>query len=345
MKIYEDIDLSKLSYMKIGGIGQFLVEIEKDSEIKELDYFVKEKNKLNKIEFPVVFLGEGSNTIFSDEYHKKIFVKFKQNDIIKTYEGTDFVNLKVSAGLNWDSFVDWTVSNNLSGIECLSAIPGTVGASPIQNIGAYGQEVKNVIINVEVYEFETGKFYEITNPDCDFSYRNSIFKENIGKFAILNVGFRLSKNTPESPTYKDLSLYFLHQQKKNPTLKEIRDAVTEIRSEKLPNWETEPNCGSFFQNPIISNDLAEELIKVYPDIPQYNAGEGRTKISGGWLIEKVGIKGKEFDGIKIHDKSALVLINTGKGNFKSLEKTIKKITEAVSEEFGIELKAEPNLIK
>jgi len=345
MKIYEDVDLSKHSYMKIGGIGQFLVEIEKDSEIKELDNFVREKNEDTKTTLPIIFLGEGSNTIFSDEYHKKIFVKFKQKDIIKTYEGKDFVNLKVSAGLNWDKFVDWSVSNNLSGIECLSAIPGTVGACPIQNIGAYGQEVKNTIINVEVYEFETGKFYEISNHDCDFSYRDSIFKRNIGKFAILNVAFRLSKNPPESPTYKDLSLYFLTQQKKDSTLKEIREAVIDIRKQKLPNWKKEPNCGSFFQNPIISNKLASELIKKYPDIPQYNAGEGKTKISGGWLIEKAELKGKEFDGIKVHDKSALVLINTGEGNFKSLEKIIKKIIDTVSDKFGIILKAEPNLIK
>ena len=349
MKIHEDVDLSKLSYMKIGGTGQFLVEIEKDSELKELDYFIKEKNRLNSksplTDFPVIFLGEGSNTIFSDEYHKKIFIKFKQYDIVKTYENDDVVNVKVSAGLNWDNLVEWSVSNNFSGIECLSSIPGTVGASPIQNIGAYGQEVKNSIINVEVYEFETAKFYEVSNPECNFSYRNSIFKENIGKFAIVNVSFRFSKKPPKSPTYKDLSLYFLTKQIKNPTLREIRKAVIEIREQKLPNWKTEPNCGSFFQNPIIINDQAEELIKKYPKIQQYNAGEGKTKISGGWLIEEAGLKGKEFDGIQIHEKSALVLINTGKGNFKSLEKAIEKITKVVIEKFGIELKVEPNLIK
>lgn len=339
MKIYEDVDLSNISYMKIGGKGQFLVEIEKDSEIKDLHEFAKEKD------LPIFFIGSGSNTIFSDEYHKKIFVRFKQDDIIKTYNGPDFVNLKVSSGIEWDKFVEWTVLNNLSGIECLSAIPGTIGASPIQNIGAYGQEVKDVIINVEVYEFETGNFYEIPAIECDFSYRNSIFKQNIGKFAILNVGFRLSKNEPHSPTYKDLSLYFLTQQKKNPSIKEIRDAVVEIRSQKLPDWKKEPNCGSFFKNPIINNDQVLELSKKYPELPQYNAGFGKTKISGGWLIEKCGFKGKEFDGIKIHDKSALVLINTRKSSFKNLEKAIDKITESVKEKFDINLEIEPNLIK
>ena len=344
MKIYEDVDLSKLSYMKIGGTGKFLIEIEKDSEIKDLHEIINKKDSA-QYSLPIVFLGEGSNTIFSDEYHKKNFVKFKQKEIIKTYENKDFVNLKVSAGLEWDEFVEWSVSNNFSGIECLSAIPGTVGASPIQNIGAYGQEVADTIINVEVYEFETGKFYEIPNPNCNFSYRNSIFKKNIGKFAIINVGFRLSKKEPKTPTYKDLSIYFLTKQTKKPTLAEIREAVIKIRSEKLPDYKSEPNCGSFFQNPIISNQLAEKLLEKYPEIPQYYAGEGRTKISGGWLIEKAGLKGRDFNGIKVHSKSALVLLNTGTGNFKSLDEAIKKITSNVFEKFEIELKPEPNLIK
>jgi len=352
MKIYKDVDLSKLSYMKIGGIGQFLVEIEKNSEIKELYEFInkesKPKNSTGKNlseNLPIVFIGEGSNTIFSDEYHKKIFVRLKQKDIIKTYENEEFVNLKVSAGLGWDEFVEWSVSNSFSGIECLSSIPGTVGASPIQNIGAYGQEVKDSIINVEVYELETKKFYNISNSECDFSYRNSIFKKNIGKFVILNVGFMLSKKEPKKPIYKDLSLYFLTKQIKKPTLKEIRETVIKIRKQKLPDYKKEPNCGSFFQNPIISNKLAEKLIIKYPNIPQYNAGEGKTKVSGGWLIQESGLKGRDFNGIKIHSKSALVLVNTGTGNFENLKKAINKITSIVFEKFEIELKPEPNIIE
>jgi UDP-N-acetylmuramate dehydrogenase len=227
----------------------------------------------------------------------------------------------------------------------LSLIPGTVGASPIQNIGAYGQEAKNSILNVQVYEFETGKFYEIANSECDFSYRDSIFKKNIGKFAIVNVGFSLSKKEPKMPTYKDLSLYFLAQQTKDPSLKKIRQAVIEIRRQKLPDWQKEPNCGSFFKNPIIDNELAKEMMEKYPSLPQYNAGAGKTKISGGWLIEKAGFKGKSFDGIKVHNKSALVLINSKNGSFKKLEKAIKIITDGVKNKFDIDLEIEPNLIK
>ncbi|MFW5887942.1 MAG: UDP-N-acetylmuramate dehydrogenase, partial [Bacteriovoracia bacterium] len=298
MKILENVDLSKYSYMKIGGTGKYLIEIEKDREIKDAHDFAREKN------LPIFSIGSGSNTIFSDKDHNMVFIKFKTKDIIKTYEDENFINLKVSAGVDWDDFVAWAVSHGYSGIECLSLIPGTVGAAPIQNIGAYGQEVKDSILNVEVYEFETGNFYEIPNLECDFSYRDSIFKKNIGKFVVVNVGFRLSKKEPKMPTYKDLSLYFLTQQTKNPSLKKIRQAVIEIRKQKLPDWQKEPNCGSFFKNPIISNDLAQKLIKKYPDLPQYNAGIGKTKISGGWLIEKCGLKGKSFDGISVHDKSA-----------------------------------------
>ena len=345
MRILNDVSLSKFSYMKIGGTGKFLVEIEKDSEIKELSDFIEKGEKSSKKELPIICIGEGSNTIFSDEYHNKIFVRFLQKDIIKTYEDEKYVNLKVSAGLNWDRFVEWAVCNNYTGIECLSAIPGTVGASPIQNIGAYGQEVKDTISNVEIYEFKTKKFYQISNLDCNFSYRNSIFKQNLGEFAVINVSFRLKKKEPELPIYKDLSLYFLEKQNKKPSLKEIRQAVIEIRSKKLPNWKKEFNCGSFFKNPIISNKLAKELVEKFPDIPQYKAGKNQTKISGGWLIEKSGFKGKVLNNIKVHQTSSLVLINTGKASFKDLEKTINKITEEVEREFGIALEIEPNIIR
>ena len=339
MKFTENIDLSQFSFMKIGGTGKFLAEIENDSQIKEL-------NDLRKVHnLPVVLVGEGSNTIFNDNKHDKIFVQFKQKDIIKLYENDRNINVKVSAGLNWDKFVDWSVQNGLSGIEKMSGIPGTVGASPIQNIGAYGQEVKGVITYVEVYEFETGKFYEIPSSECNFSYRNSIFKENLGKFAIVNVAFILNKREPDFPNYKDLSLYFLEKQNKKPSLKEIREAVLEIRSSKLPDWKKEPNCGSFFKNPVVTNAEAEKLLEKYPEMPQFKAESGYTKLSGGWLIEKVGLKGETINNIKIHPKSGLVLINAGGASFQDLEKTIEEINGKIEKSFGLVLEVEPNLIK
>lgn len=339
MKIIEDVDLSKISFMRIGGRGKFLVEIEKDSEIKDFHQFQKTQN------FQCVFIGEGSNTIFSENNHEKIFVRFKQNDIVKLYENDSKINVKVSAGLIWDDFVKWSVNNNLSGIENLSGIPGTVGASPIQNIGAYGQEVKNVITNVEVYELETGQFYEIPNSECEFDYRDSVFKKNLGKMAIVNVSFSLNKTEPEFPTYKDLSLYFLQKQNRKPNQKEIREAILEIRSLKLPDWRKQPNCGSFFKNPIIDEKQAEKLAKKYPEIPQFNAGKNKVKISGGWLIERCGFKGQTLNKIKINDKNALVLINDNNASFDDLEKTIQTIQKRILKEFGINLEIEPNIIR
>lgn len=325
--------------MKIGGKGKILIEIEEDAEIKEISKLAREQ-KLS-----ISIIGEGSNTIFSDEDHKKAFVKFKQKNIIKLYENDDFVNLKVSSGINWDKFVGWAVSNNFSGVENLSAIPGSVGASPIQNIGAYGQEVKNVITYVEIYEFETNKFYEIPNSECGFGYRDSIFKKNLNKFAITNVSFRLNKREPEFPNYKDLSLFFLERQNKKPTLKEIREAVVEIRSSKLPDWNKNPNCGSFFKNPVLSNKLIGPIVSKYPDMPIFKAQDGYTKISGGWLIEKCDLKGKIINKIQVHPKSGLVLINKKGASFKDLESAVEKIQDQVKEKFGLTLEVEPNLIK
>lgn len=337
MKINKDIDLSELSFMKIGGKGKYLIEIENKEEVMGVLEISKKEN------LPIITVGHGSNTIFTDDFHDAIFLKNKNTEIIKTYENDEFVNIKVGAGVVFDDFVAWAVENNFSGIETLSGIPGTVGACPIQNIGAYGNEVSNVITNVEFFSIPEEKFYEISNKDCEFDYRESFFKKNQGKFIIFNVSFRLFKKPAELPQYKDLALYFLSKQSKNPSLLEIRNAVLEIRSSKLPNWKEKPNVGSFFKNIILKKELAETLKVKYPDMPVFNVDAENTKIPTGWLIEKVGFKGKEFGNIGIYEKSALVLYSNGKADFAELKNVIEKIQKEIKKEFDIELEVEPNI--
>ncbi|HMP67599.1 MAG TPA: UDP-N-acetylmuramate dehydrogenase [Candidatus Paceibacterota bacterium] len=339
MKIYEDADLKNLSFLQIGGTVKNLIEVENEGEIKKIVEMKESEN------LPIMIIGEGSNIVFNDGLHNKTFVKIKIDEILKVYEDNFGANIDVGAGTNWDKLVEWSVKNNFSGLELLSGIPGSVGACPVQNIGAYGQEISNVLTHVRTFDLETKELFEITNQDCDFQYRNSIFKKNPGRFIILNVSFRLSKKKPEMPVYKDLAIYFLTKKNKKPTLREIRKAVLEIRSAKLPNPQTDPNCGSFFKNPIVTTVVANELISKFKDIPQYKAEAGFVKLSGGWLIEKSGFKGKDMGKIRVSEKSALVLINKGNATFADLINTRDKIIDGVKKNFGVTIEVETNLIE
>jgi UDP-N-acetylmuramate dehydrogenase len=348
MKILENEDLKKYSSIKIGGAGRYLCEIENEQDIKEfLDFTNKEK-------LPPVILGSGSNTFFGDGLIKKAFGLIKIKGKFKSYEGPDFVNIEIGAGEDWDELVEWTVSNNWSGLECLSLIPGTVGASPVQNIGAYGQEVKNVITHIRAYDIEYDDFVEIPNDQCLFEYRNSIFKKNPGRFIISSVSMQLKKVSDKLliPQYKDLQLYFLEKKQKTATLPEIRKAVIKIRKEKLPNPKEIPNCGSFFKNPIIPADFAEKLLKEFPDMPQFKISIGKInndkneiKIFAGWLIEQGGLKGFEYKNLAIYDKSALVIINKSDSLASDLIEFENIINEKMEQVFGITLEREPNFIK
>jgi UDP-N-acetylmuramate dehydrogenase len=337
MDIKEKIELAPLSYMNIGGQGKYLIEIDHPAQI----YDVCKISKKEKL--PIIVLGEGSNTIFKDGLHKNIFLKLKNEDIIKIYEDENFVNIKVDAGVNWDKFVEWSVKNNYSGIEKLSGIPGSVGAAPIQNIGAYGSEVSETITTVEIFSIAEEKIYEISNSNCAFSYRDSVFKKNLGEFVILNVSFRLSKKNPEMPEYKDLALYFLAKQTKTPSLKQIRNAVLEIRSKKLPDWKKTPNTGSFFKNPVVSNKVAFELEKTYPDLPKFKITNKTVKIPAGWLIEKSGFKGKQIGNVGVYKENALVLYANNGATYDELKKLVLKIIGKVQDDFNINLEIEPNI--
>lgn len=340
MNIQENISLKEYTSMKIGGTAKYFCEVSNEKDLEEINNFAKEK------ELPLFILGEGSNTIFSDKTHDYIFVLLQNKGIIKTHDARNIINVEVAAGENWDEFVKWTVENNLTGLEALSGIPGNVGAGPIQNIGAYGSEIKEYLTYIKLFDIDSGQFYEMSNKDCDFEYRDSIFKKNIGKFIITNVAFQLSKSDPQIPQYKDVQIYFLAKRQKEATAEEIRDAILEIRSNKLPLPIKVPNSGSFFKNPILEEDRANEIIKRFPKIPFFQCDDGKIKLYAGWLIEDVGLKGKSIGNIRVHKNSALALTNPdGKANFKDLEEAIKHIKGMVKNKFNITLEVEPNIIK
>jgi UDP-N-acetylmuramate dehydrogenase len=340
-RLKKNEDLSKYTTMQIGGVAKLFATANSESEIIDICKWSIDNN-INI--FPI---GEGSNTVFSEKIHDYLFLLIKNKGIIKTYEGPEIVNIEVGAGEIWDDLVKWSIENNFSGLECLSGIPGTVGAGPIQNIGAYGSEIKDTLSKVKLVEIETGKVFEISNKDCDFSYRNSIFKKHTGKFIILSVSFCLSKKNQdlEIPQYKDVQLYFLEKKKKKVSSAEIRLAILEIRSKKIP-WPSEiPNTGSFFQNPIVKNELAGKIVRENPEMPYFKIDDKQTKLYAGWLIEKSNLKGFNFGKIKIDPKNALVLTNPkGSGNFNDLEKAIKQIQAQIYQNFEIELEIEPNII-
>jgi len=348
MKILENEDLKKYSSIKIGGVAKYLCEIENEQDIQEfLNFTAKEK-------LPSIILGSGSNTFFNEGLLKKVFGLIKIKGKFKSYDGPDFVNIEIGAGEDWDELVEWTVGNNWSGLECLSLIPGTVGASPVQNIGAYGQEVKNVITHVRAYDTEYDEFIEIPNDQCLFEYRDSLFKKNPGRFIISSVSMQLKKVSDKLPIpqYKDVQLYFLEKKQKSATLLEIRKAVIKIRKEKLPDPKEIPNCGSFFKNPIIPADFAEKLLIDFPEMPQFKMDsdkiineKSQIKIFAGWLIEQAGLKGFEYKNLAIYDKSALVIINKSDSTAGELIEFENIINEKIEQVFGITLEREPNFIK
>jgi UDP-N-acetylmuramate dehydrogenase len=341
IEILENVDLSNYTSMKIGGTAKYFTIVETESDIKN----AYEWAQLNNLKiFP---LGGGSNTIFSEKKHDYLFILIKNSGILKSYESDQIINIDVSAGENWDGLVAWTIKNNLKGLECLSGIPGTVGAGPIQNIGAYGSEIRDTLTKVKILDIESGQISEISNNECDFDYRDSVFKKNLGKFIILLVSFSLQKaESPQTiPQYKDIQLYFLDKKQKAATISKIREAVLEIRGNKIP-WPADiPNCGSFFKNPIVSNSVAGKIAREYPEIPYFKIDEETTKLYAGWMIEKVLPKGFEFDSIKIDKKNSLVLINPGgKADFNQLEKAVKEIQDKIYKKFKIKLEIEPNII-
>ena len=316
----------------------------------KLFYEFKDKISLQKIlkredlkNENILILGGGSNILFSKNYDGLIL----KNGILGINiisETNNHVEVEVGAGENWHEFVLWSINNNLSGIENLALIPGLVGASPIQNIGAYGMEVKDTITNVKFIDIKSGIEKSLNNKDCNFEYRSSIFKKELkNKTIITDVTFKLSKTDLNIIKYGAIKSE-LKSLKEEPSSKAICQAVINIRSRKLPNPKELGNSGSFFKNPIITNNKYKQLKKNFPDLVAYKESNTYMKIAAGWLIERAGWKGFKDKNVGVYKNQALVLVNHGNASGQDIIDLSKKIQESIFQKFQIEILPEVNII-
>jgi UDP-N-acetylmuramate dehydrogenase len=336
MEIHTNIPLKNYVTMRIGGNARFMVDVRTPSEVAEICKRAKAQ------QLPIYVLGGGSNTLVRDEGYQGIVVRNRIPGFHVIAETASDTTIRIGAGELWDDTVKRAVDMNLTGIEALSAIPGTTGAAPVQNIGAYGQEISETLVAVEVYDEQTDTITTLSNEACQFSYRNSIFRDGqMGRYVILTVTLRLYKSAPQPPFYAAIQKYLDEKQITLYTPQVIRDAVISIRSEKLPDPTQHPNTGSFFKNAIIEQWQLTDLRKEYPDIPTYDMPDGTFKVPTGWLIEQTGLKGQILHGMKVHDKNALVLINESATNYADLAAARDEIIGAVRDKFRIQIAQEP----
>jgi UDP-N-acetylmuramate dehydrogenase len=296
------------------------------------------------INIPKFVLGSGSNVLFLKDF-EGIVIKNNLKGIEKINEDEQHIWLKVASGENWHELVLHCVENNWAGIENLSLIPGTVGAAPIQNIGAYGVEVKETLESLRAFNTTNGLIYTFQNADCELGYRDSIFKNKAkDQYIIVEVVFKLNKNATLKVQYGDVQKTLETAEITNPTIKDISDAVIKIRQSKLPDPKEIGNAGSFFKNPEVNNNLYGFLQKKHPNIPGYTINETTTKIPAAWLIEQCGWKGKRIGNAGVHHRHALVLVNYGNGSGLEIKQLSEKIQESVLEKFGISLQTEVQFV-
>lgn len=309
--------------------------------IKNIDDINKSLKSIPENEKRII-LGGGSNILFTKDFQGSIlYNNILGKKIIK--ENEKFVYVEFGAGENWDNIVDYCVNNEWYGIENLSLIPGSVGAAPIQNIGAYGTEIKHFIHEVKGINLSNKRFEIFNKKSCNFSYRNSIFKSKLRNiFFITHVTIKLYRNKKLNFGYKEVNDLFKNKDLTKITLKELRNAIIKIRKSKLPNTKTLGNAGSFFKNPLLKSKEFHFLKKLYPEIPSYKSSENH-KISAAWLIEKCGWKGYKKNNVGVYKKHALVLVNHGCKSGKEIFQLSEKIKKSVKDKFNITLEREVNI--
>lgn len=327
--------------MRLGGIAAYMTEVNNRQDIQEAIAWADEH------QLPAIMIGEGSNIIWNDDGFPGLVLVNK----IQGFEVTgDFGTSKyitAGSGLNWDEFVAQTVDMGLTGIEFLSLVPGTVGGTPVQNVGAYGAEVSQTIVTVEAYDRQAKVFVTLRGTDCNFAYRTSRFKTtDRGRFFITNVCFALEQGLPQPPFYGALQRYFNEHNLTDITPKVVREAVIAIRSAKLPDPRQVANNGSFFANPIIESSAFVQLLNDYPDIAHWGVDDSKVKLSAAWLIEHAGFKDYHDPetGMGTWPSQPLVLVNEHAEKTAQLLAFKQKIVDAVSQKFGIVLEQEPELI-
>jgi UDP-N-acetylmuramate dehydrogenase len=339
MLIGKQVDLFAYNTFGIHHTAKYFTEIHSVQEAQVL--FTSDLFKSN----PYLFLGGGSNVLFTKNFDGLIIkVAINGKEVIREDENT--ITLKIGSGEGWHDVVRYCVDKNWGGIENLSLIPGTVGAAPIQNIGAYGVEIEKNIFEVETIEINTGKLKIFTHDECHFGYRESVFKTKLkDQFLISSITLTLTKKNHLLHVSYGAIADILQQNKiENISIRDVSEAVMHIRSSKLPDPKKIGNAGSFFKNPSIQNDLHDFLKLQYPTMPSFPIHNGLLKISAAWLIEQCGWKGKKINNIGVHQHQALVLVNYGGGSGEEIWNLAMKIQASVNEKFGIVLQPEVNVL-
>lgn len=284
---------------------------------------------------PWLMLGEGSNVVFTEDFRGRVILnRFKGR--LAQRDGDGRVRLTLGAGENWDEVVRWTLDEGWGGLENLSLIPGTVGAAPVQNIGAYGVELSDVLSQVRVWDRREGQEQVLSSKRCDLSYRHSIFKEQRGRFIITEVELKLPGSWTPRLQYGDLG----ERVGRDPSPGEVAAAVVALRKSKLPDPVELGNAGSFFKNPVVTAERAHRLKEDHPDLPSYPIDDAHCKIPAAWLIDRCGFKGRSHGGVRVHPQQALVLTNTGEGKGDELLSLTREILQSVNDSFGIRLEPE-----
>ncbi|MBP1663043.1 MAG: UDP-N-acetylmuramate dehydrogenase [Bacteroidetes bacterium] len=336
MEIRQNISLKPYNTFGIDVKAKYFAEYNSVTELKKLissEVFCSNRH---------FHIGSGSNLLFLNDYDGLI-LHSQIKEIEKTGEDEEFIFLRAGSGMVWDDFVAYCVSNNYYGVENLSLIPGEIGASAVQNIGAYGMEVQDVIFSVEAIETATLQNRIFSRKECRYGYRKSIFKEELrGQYIITHVSFRLRKQPAFKLDYQHLKEAVTERGDIN--LNNIRGTVISIRQSKLPDPAINGNAGSFFMNPVIPAGKFEELQRVYLAMPHYPVSQSEVKVPAGWLIEQCGLKGKSFGRVGVHSKQALVIINLGNATGQEVADLAALIMENVWQKFGIEIRPEVNFI-
>ena len=340
-KLREHVPLFKCTTMRVGGGARYFYVAKNTNDIQEALLFAKQKK------IPVFILGSGSNIVVSDKGYGGLVLKPDIRGLFFKENGTALQSI-AGGGENWDLFVEKVVSKNIFGIENLSAIPGTVGAAPVQNIGAYGVEIKDFILWVEVFDIKTFKITQMSREACLFTYRDSIFKRDKGKQLIITrVAFQFLKNKKPYLDYKDVSEYLMKHAISKDSLSpaHIRRIITEIRARKFPDLKKAGTVGSFFKNPIIPQEKFLALSHIYRGLPGHVVEDGKVKIPLAWIIENV-CKKKGFlkDGVGVHDKQALVLVNYGGGTAVRIKELAEEIRGDIKRHTGLEIEYEISFV-
>ena len=337
MEILQNFSLKNYNTFGIEAKAKEFVAVHSVAELKT----VLEEHKTEK----KFILGGGSNMLLTQDVDALVIhIDLKGKKIIK--EDDDYVWVESQAGENWHKFVLWNIEQNYGGLENMSLIPGNVGTTPVQNIGAYGAEIKDTFVSCQAMNIDTQEMKSFTNAECKFGYRESIFKHEVkDQYIITSVVFKLTKrNHKINTSYGDISGELAKNNISNPGLKEVSNAVITIRQSKLPDPKELGNSGSFFKNPIVLKSDFEKIHQKFPEMKFYEVSATEVKVPAGWLIEHAGLKGKRFGDAGIHKNQALVLVNYGTATGQEILNVSKTVQQTVFETFGIQIEAEVNII-